>query len=330
MLKQGLVKHARVLVGVILCIPLVLLGLYSISSVESRFEPGSSSQNQLVAGEPDASFAVNAGAGLSVDMVAQANWFPTGENRVQAGVGGAGQASLAAQQASQSWLDRTVCIANTGRRETRGLTIQDRLEVEGAAGVFEPLPDVQADYPVERELYPHERWCHVQRYSLALTPGARYRLTTTVSITNYAKLLPGSSECPSIEGCPYGTVVSAILQIPLEEALVWTSTPTTAPALQLTSTPTQAVIVAAVKPSPADPDNEDPPASQPPQDTPLPQPPSNPDPTEEPDPSGTPDDEDENDGRDDDEDDRDDDDDGDDDDDDRRDDDGDDDDDDDD
>jgi hypothetical protein len=294
--RQDISKRGWLLAAIIFGIPLILLGLYSISSAQSRFGPFWHQQKLDKQQVDQDSLVKEAGAALSMYLETSSFRILTANDTFDLGItDGEVQAVQSALQPDHTGVERVVCVANTGLRETRSLTIHDQIEVERVDGAYQPVPELQFVTPVNHEVVPHERWCQTDRFEFTGAPELRYRLTTIVSITNYSNFLPGSSQCPFPQGCPVGVAASADLQVPLKETPTQATLPAVAPTLEPTRTPTVQPLVIGISSSPP----EDPPASvsfpppdelppaQVPQDTPTPQstqPPPLPDsgPTDEP------------------------------------------------
>jgi len=112
-----------------------------------------------------------------------------------------------------AYFDGRVCVVNTGRASTQGLSITDRLSIPGRTGTIGSVVVDTGGSPV---LAAGSSWCYPYKISVpsrSIAPGATYKDTANVTITNYSGML----------GLPEGPSPSASGQLPSSPTVLHSS-----------------------------------------------------------------------------------------------------------
>ena len=129
-----------------------------------------------------------------------------------------------------------VCVTNDGLSVTDGLIITDSIKFEVTEKNFEDLGSVNLDLSQYPSLEPGETHCYP--YVILFEPGEgesnQYRIIANITINNYTGWLPGSTNCPGTESCPFGMNVTTDFTLPTIEPTIEPSPTNTPP----TGTPT--------------------------------------------------------------------------------------------
>jgi len=136
-----------------------------------------------------------------------------------------------------------ICVQNMGELPTEGLAILDTAQLETGPDEYTDLGFAAVDVSAHPVLEPGESYCYP--YQIYFEPPAQadplqpvtyvYRNKADVTILNHADWLPGGTNCPGPEACPYGPTVYAPFTLPEP-----TPTPTLSPepTATFTETPT--------------------------------------------------------------------------------------------
>lgn len=107
-----------------------------------------------------------------------------------------------------------ICVSNTGEYPTENLFIVDNVQVigKGKSNLISTTVDIN-QRPI---LKPNETFCYPYKifFSPILEDDVLYLNTASVTITNYAYLLPGSKHCPGPDPCSFGKTDKAEFYLP--------------------------------------------------------------------------------------------------------------------
>ena len=95
-----------------------------------------------------------------------------------------------------------LCITNTGSVPTGHLTAQFQVQFKPEGGPFENLPETLFEFIPPEEISAGASRCYAYRVGFQPVDGVeKYKLVSSVTITNHSGYLPGSPRCTGPELC---------------------------------------------------------------------------------------------------------------------------------